>query len=80
MFQRLRAGSPILMESLPTRGLVSQAEGQEPCAAVDLRGSDAASMLKTARYYARKLEEKHAFSIERATQESLDEFLAALEQ
>jgi CelD/BcsL family acetyltransferase involved in cellulose biosynthesis len=80
VFQRLRPESPLLSQSPSLCGLISQLQEQEPCPATNLRGSDTAAMLKTARYYTRKLEEKHSFSIERATAESLDEFLAALEQ
>jgi CelD/BcsL family acetyltransferase involved in cellulose biosynthesis len=80
MLQRLRPQSPLLLQSARFRGLISQVQEQEPCPTLNLRSSQMAAMLKTARYYARKLEEKHSFSIERATAESLDEFLAALEQ
>jgi CelD/BcsL family acetyltransferase involved in cellulose biosynthesis len=80
MFQRLRLGSPVLSERGDANGLISEVERQEPCPVVDLSGSGASSMLKNARYYARKLEQGHTFSIEHATAECLDELLTALER
>lgn len=80
-FQRLRRGSPLLADLTRDCGLAKACAHQEPCSALHLvEDNSAASLLKNADYYTRKLARAHAFSIERTTAESLDEFLLALQR
>jgi CelD/BcsL family acetyltransferase involved in cellulose biosynthesis len=79
-FQRLPSGSPLLNAFGEHSAFCAKSFEQEPCPVLDLTDSASAPMLKTAHYYLRKIQQQERFSIELATEDSLDELLAHLER